>query len=163
VLVPAGLLSLRLGANRVAPPLLMRASLPMLRALLTLSALIWPRWGQHACCRWLVQTSANRQLALLLSLSVGLLRNHLLTASGLLAAVTAMSRAPKPSASGRIFADGTYEGILGDPFAMRHIPVDAFDRHMFLRFLRDIHPVHRPSQWPFVCQVGQRDSAPSRS
>jgi transposase-like protein len=152
VLMQAGLLTLLLGANRVVPPLLLLASLPLLRALLALSALVWPRWGQHPRCRWLLSTSADLQLALLLSLSVGLLRDHLLT-SGALAAAVVVARPPKPTATGRILADGTYEVILGDQFAIRHKPVDEFDRRMFLLFLRDIHLVERPSKWPFVCQV----------
>ncbi len=128
----------------------------MLRALLTISALVWPRWGQHPRGRQVAQTSADLHLALLLTLSVSLLRDHLMP-SGLLAAVAAVPRAPKPSASGRILDDGTYEVILGDQFAIRHRPVDEFDRRMFLLFLRDIHLVHRPSKWPFVCQVWLAD------
>ena len=131
VLAQAGLLALLLGANRVAPPLFLLASLPVLRAVLTCSALVWPRWGQGARCRWLAQTSADLHLALVFTLSVGLLRDHLLT-SGILAAVTAVPRAPKPSASGRIRDDGTDEVVLGDQFAIRHPPVDEFDRRMFL-------------------------------
>jgi transposase-like protein len=156
VLAQAGLLALLLGANRVVPPLFLLASLPLLRALLTLSALVWPRWSQHPRVRWLVSTSADLQLALLLSLSVGLLRDHLLT-SGVLAAAVVTPRPPKPRASGRILADGTYEVILGDQFAIRHKPVDEFDRRMFLLSLRDIHLLHRPSKWPFVCQVWLAD------
>ncbi|MBX0328232.1 transposase [Oscillochloris sp. ZM17-4] len=151
VLAQAGLLALLLGANRVAPPLLLLASLPLLRALLTLSALVWPRWGQRAACRWLIHMSAALQLALLLTLSVGLLRDHILTASGLLAAV-AVPRPPKPRATGRILDDGTYEVSLGTDFVIRHKPVDEFDRRLFLLFLRDIHLVHYPSKWPFLCQ-----------
>ncbi len=49
--------------------------------------------------------------------------------------------------------DGTYEVVLGEQFAIRHKPVDEFDRRLFLLFLRDIHLVDRPSKWPFVCQV----------
>jgi transposase-like protein len=52
-----------------------------------------------------------------------------------------------------VLADGTYEVLLGEQFAIRHKPVDEFDRRMFLLFLRDIHLVDRPSKWPFVCQV----------
>ncbi|MEI8167734.1 MAG: hypothetical protein WCG26_15230, partial [Chloroflexales bacterium] len=152
VLAQAGLLALLLGANRVAPPLFLLASLPVLRAVLTCSALVWPRWGQGARCRWLAQTSADLHLALVFTLSVGLVRDHLLT-SGILAVAAAVPRAPKPSASGRIRDDGTDEVVLGDQFAIRHPPVDEFDRRMFLLFLRDIHLVQRPSQWPFICQV----------
>jgi hypothetical protein len=152
VLVQASLLALLLGANQVAPPVLLLASLPLLRALLSLSALVWPRWGQHPYCRWLVLTSADLQLALLLSLSVGLLRDHLLT-SGALAAAVAVPRPPKPTATGRILDDGTYEVLLGDQFAIRHNPVDEFDRRMFLLFLRDIHLVEYPAKRPFLCQT----------
>jgi transposase-like protein len=42
---------------------------------------------------------------------------------------------------------------LGEQFAIRHKPIDEFDRRMFLLFLRDIHLVDHPSKWPFVCQV----------
>jgi len=59
----------------------------------------------------------------------------------------------KPSASGRILDDGTYEVVLGEQFVIRHKPIDEFDRRMFLLFLRDIHLLDRPSKWPFVCQV----------
>ncbi|NTU84335.1 MAG: hypothetical protein HGA45_34065 [Chloroflexales bacterium] len=156
VLAQAGLLVLLLAAHRAAPPLFLLAGLPVLRALLTLSALLWPRWGQHPRCRWLLHTSADLQLALLLTLSVGLLRDHLLT-SGALAAAVAVPRPPKPTATGRILADGTYEVIIGDLIAIRHKPVDEFDRRMFLLGLRDIHLLHRPSKWPFVCQVWLAD------
>ncbi len=156
MLAQTGLLALLLGANQVVPLLLLLACLPLLRALLTLSALVWPRWGQHPCCRWLVHTGADLQLALLLSLSVGLLRDHLLT-SGALAAAVVVARPPKPSASGRILDDGTYEVIIGDLIAIRHKPVDEFDRRLFLLFLRDIHLLHRPSKWPFVCQTWLAD------
>ena len=90
-------------------------------------------------------------LRALLTLSVGLLRNLLLT-SGVLAAAVAVPRPPKPAANGRVLDDGTYEVILGDQFAIRHKPVDEFDRRMFLLFLRTIHLVDRPSKWPFLCQ-----------
>ncbi|NNJ13043.1 transposase, partial [Chloroflexales bacterium ZM16-3] len=156
VLVQAGLLAVLLAASGAAPPLFLLASLPLLRALLSLSVLVWPRWGQHPRCRWLVSASADLQLALLLSLSVGLLRDHLLP-SGALAAAVAVARPPKPSATGRILDDGTYEVTIGDLIAIRHKPVDAFDRRMFLLGLRDIHLLHRPSQWPFLCQVWLAD------
>ena len=80
-LAQASLLALLLGANRAAPPLFLLVNLPLLRAWLTLSALVWPRWGQHPHGRWLLQTGTDLQLALLLALRVGLLRNHLLTCS----------------------------------------------------------------------------------
>ena len=156
VLVQASLLALLLGANRAPAPLLLFATLPLLRALLALSALVWPRWGQHPRCRLLAKTLADLQLALLLSLSVGLLRNHLLTC-GALAAAIVTPRPPKPTATGRILDDGTYEVILADQFAIRHKPVDEFDRRMFLLFLRNIHLLHRPSKWPFVCQTWLAD------
>ncbi len=156
VLAQAGLLALLLGANRAAPPLFLLASLPLLRALLSLSALVWPRWGQHPRGRWLVHTSADLHLALLLSLSVGLLRDHLLTASGLLAAV-AVPRAAKPSVSGRILEDGTYEVLIGDLIAIRRKPIDEFDRRMFLLGLRDIHLVEHPAKRPFLCQTWLAD------
>ena len=156
VLAQTGMLSLLLGANRVAPPFLLLAGLPLLRALLTLSALVWPHGGLHPRGRGLIHTSADLHLALLLTLRMGLLRDHILT-SGALAAVVALPRPPKPTASGCILDDGTYEVILGDPFAIRHKPVDEFDRRMFLLFLRDIHLVHRPSKWPFVCQTWLAD------
>ena len=151
VLLQTGLLALLLGANRGAPPLLLLASLPLLRWLLTLSALIWPAWGQGARCRQLAQTLADLQLSLVLFLGLALLRDGMLVV--LLAAVVTPARPPTPTASGRILENGTYEVILGDQFAIRHKPVDAFDRRMFLLFLRDIHLVDRPSKWPFICQV----------
>jgi len=158
VLVQTGLLTLLRSLNQVSPPLWALASLPLLRALLTLSALVWPHWGQHPRLRHLTQTLADLQRALLLTLSLGLLRGQLLaTSSGLLAAVVTPPRRPNPTASGRMLADGTYEGILGDQFAIRHTPVDEFDRRMCLRFLRDIHLVERPSKWPFLCQVWLAD------
>jgi transposase-like protein len=156
VLVQAGLLALLLGASRAPAPLLLFASLPLLRALLTLSALVWPRWGQHPRCRWLVSTSADLQLALLLSLSLGLLRDHLLT-SGALAAAVAVPRAPKPSVSGRILDDGTYEVIIGDLIAFRRKPLNEFDRRIFLLGLRDIHLVNHPAKRPFLCQTWLAD------
>lgn len=84
VLAQTGMLALLLGVNQVAPPFLLLAGLPLLRAMLTLSALVWPRGGQHPRGHWLAQVLAALQLALLLSLIVGLLRDHILT-SGVLA------------------------------------------------------------------------------
>ena len=60
-------------------------------------------------------------------------------------------QASQPRAGGFSPPDSTpwvgllYEVILGDQFAIRHKPVDEFDRRMFLLFLRDIHLVDRPS------------------
>jgi hypothetical protein len=66
--------------------------------------------------------------------------------------LSAAPRPPKPTATGRILDDGTYEVILGDQFAIRHKPVDEFDRCMFLLFLRDIHLVERPLPWGYHLQ-----------
>jgi hypothetical protein len=85
------------------PALRLLASLPLLRALLTFSALVWPSWGQGAGCRWLRQSLADLHLALLLGLSCQLLSHALgLPGGGLLAVVASRARAPKPTASGRI-------------------------------------------------------------
>ncbi len=68
-------------ATPKSPPLFLLVNLPLLRAWLTLSALVWPRWGQHPRGRWFLQTGTDLQFAQLLALRVGLLRNHLLTRS----------------------------------------------------------------------------------
>ena len=107
MLFQTGLLALLLGANRVPLPLFLVAGLPFVRALLTWSALVWPQWGQHPRRRWLTRNLADLYVALLLTLSVGLLRNLLLT-SGVLTAVVAVPRPPKPAASGRVLDDGWF-------------------------------------------------------
>ncbi|PDV96529.1 hypothetical protein [Candidatus Chloroploca asiatica] len=146
------LLLLLLGA-RAPTALLLLAGLPLLRWLLTLSGLRWPQWAQHPSGRWLRQTLADLHLALLLALG-GLLLGQLLgLTGGALLGAAATPRPPKPTASGRVLDDGTYEVILGDQFAIRHRPVDEFDRRMFLLFLRDIHLVAHPGQRPFLCQT----------
>lgn len=153
-LLQVSLLLLLLLAARAPSPLLLLASLPLLRWLLSLSALCWPRWGQLPTCRQLRHLGADLHLALLLALA-GLLLGQLFALPGaaLFAVVTTRLRPPKPSASGRILDDGTYEGLLGEQFVIRHKPVDEFDRRMFLLFLRDIHLVHFPSRRPFLAQT----------
>jgi transposase-like protein len=153
-LLQASLIGLLLWGHRAPSPLFLLASLPLLRWLLTLSVLRWPTWGQGAGCRLLRQACADLHLAILLGVGGQLLGHALgLPGGGGLALVASRVRPPKPTASGRIRDDGTYEVVLGDQFAIRHKPVDEFDRRMFLLFLRDIHLVDRPSKWPFLCQV----------
>jgi transposase-like protein len=148
------LLLLLLGAARVPAALLLLASLPLLRWLLTLSALARPCWAQTATARSLRQLAADLHLALLLALSAHLLGQAIaLPGAGLLAAVAARPRPPKPSASGHTLGDGTLEVRLGEDFVIRHKPVDEFDRRLFFLFLRDIHLVHYPSKWPFLAQT----------
>jgi transposase-like protein len=150
-LLQASLIGLLLYFNRASPASWLLVGLPLLRWLLTLRTLVWPI---RAACRWrLRQLLADLYLALLLSLSLALVQHHLLALGWAAALVAARPRPPKPRATGQILDDGTYEVILGDQFAIRHKPVDEFDRRMFLLFLRDIHLVDRPSKWPFVCQV----------
>lgn len=79
----------------------------------------------YASCRWLRQTLADLQLALMLGLGGQLLGHALgLPGAGLLAVVASRVRPPKPSASGCILTDGTYEMRLGEDFVIRHKPVD---------------------------------------
>lgn len=152
-LLQASLLLLLLAGLRAPCALLLLASLPLVRWLLSLSSLAWPRWGQSATCRWLRQLGADLYLALLLALGAHLLGLALgLSHAALLALLAKPVRPPKPQASGHILDDGTYEVRLGEDFVIRHKPVDEFDRRMFLLFLRDIHLVHYPSKWPFLCQ-----------
>jgi transposase-like protein len=154
VLCQTSLLLLLLLGARAPTALLLLACLPLVRWLLTLSGLVWPAWAQRPSCRWLRLTLADVHLALLLGLGGHLLGHVLgLPGVGLFAVVTSGGRPPKPTASGRILDDGTYEVFLGDQFVIRHKPVDEFDRRMFLLSLRDIHLVDHPSKWPFVCQV----------
>ncbi|WP_129678409.1 transposase [Candidatus Chloroploca sp. Khr17] len=154
VLGQTSLLLLLLVGGRAPTALLLLASLPLLRWLLTLSALVWPAWAQRPSCRWLRQVGADLHLALLLALGGHLLGQILgLTGGALLGAAATPTRSPKPTASGRILEDGTYEVFLGDQFVIRHQPVDEFDRRMFLLSLRNIHLVDHPSKRPFVCQV----------
>jgi transposase-like protein len=154
-LLQASLLSLLLWSHRAPAPLDVLVGVPLLRWLLTLSALVWPTWGQTSCCRRLRQALADLYLAVVLGLGLALVQDRLLTAASWIAAVvtTRPPRPPKPTATGRVLDDGTYEVVLGQQFAIRHKPVDEFDRRLFLLFLRDIHLVDRPSKWPFVCQV----------
>lgn len=149
LLLQAGLLSGLILATGVVRLLLLLAALPLLRWLLALSALVWPAWGQRAHCRALRQTLADLQLALVVGLGLHLLPSATLAALGW-AAVLATH---KPTATGHVLSDGTYEVLLGQQFAIRHKPVDEFDRRMFLLFLRDIHLLDRPCKRPFVCQV----------
>lgn len=153
-LLQASLIGLVLYLNHAAPALLVLVSLPLLRWLLTLCALACPTWGQGAAYRCLRHILADLQTAVLLGLALHMLRAGALGSVAWIAVLAApRCRSPKPTASGRVLADGTYEVVLGEQFAIRHKPVDEFDRRMFLLFLRDIHLVDRPSKWPFVCQV----------
>ena len=153
-LLQVSLLLLLLLAARAPCALLLLASLPLVRWLRSLSALCWPHWGQLAPCRWLRQLGADLHLALRFALGAQRLGHALgLPNAGRLAVVASPVRPPKPSASGRILDDGTYEVLLGDDFVIRHKPVDEFDRRMFLLFLRDIHLVHSPSKRPFLAQT----------
>jgi transposase-like protein len=152
-LLQTSLIGLLLWGNHAVPALLLLASLPLLRWLLTLSILVWPIWAQRAHTWRLQQILADLHLAVLLSLGLALLHHQILALGGAAALLAPRPRAPKPSATGRVLDDGTYEVVLGEQFAIRHKPVDEFDRRMFLLFLRDIHLVDRPSKWPFVCQV----------
>jgi transposase-like protein len=129
--------------------LLLLSSLPLLRWLLASSVLFWPVWGQGPGCRLLRQTLAELQTATVLGVGLHLLWSGPLAPLGWAAALAK----PKPTASGRVLADGTYEVLLGEQFAIRHKPLDEFDRRMFVLFLRDIHLLDRPSKWPFICQV----------
>jgi transposase-like protein len=149
----SGILLLLWGAGLPRPWLLL-VGLPLLRWLLSVSALVWPAWGQGSCGRLLRQTLADLQIVLLFSLMLHLVGGATRTTiGGATAVVVTRRRSPKPTASGRLLDDGTYEVVLGEQFAIRHKPIDEFDRRMFLLFLRDIHLVDRPSKWPFVCQV----------
>jgi hypothetical protein len=145
-------------AGGLPGPLALLSGLPLLRWLLAVSALVWPAWGQHPCCHMLRQTLADLQTAAVLALGVALLRDQTGAAAGWAAAVMlTRPRPPKPTATGCVLDDGTYEVVLGETFAIRHKPIDEFDRRMFLLFLRDIHLVDRPSKWPFICQVWLAD------
>jgi transposase-like protein len=152
-LLQTSLIGLVLYANHAAPALLLLASLPLLRWLLTLSILVWPIWAQRAHTWRLQQILADLHLAVLLSLGLALLHHQILALGWAAALLAPRPRAPKPSATGRVLDDGTYEVVLGEQFAIRHKPVDEFDRRLFLLFLRDIHLLDRPSKWPFICQV----------
>jgi len=153
-LLQASLIGLMLWGHRAPPALGLLVSLPLLRWLLTLSALAWPTWGQGASCRVLRQLLADLHLTVVVGLGLALVRDQLLAAPAAVTAVVATRpRLPTPTATGRVLDDGTYEVVLGEQFAIRHKPIDEFDRRMFLLFLRDIHLVDRPSKWPFVCQV----------
>ncbi|WP_141508698.1 hypothetical protein, partial [Candidatus Chloroploca asiatica] len=153
VLCQTSLLLLLLLGTRPPTALLGLASLPLVRWLLTLTVLVWPQWAQHPSGRWLRQTLADLHLALLLGLGGHLLGQMLGLTGGSLLGAAATPRPPKPTASGRVRDDGTYEVMLGDQFVIRHQPVDEFDRRMFLLFLRDIHLVAYPGQRPFLCQT----------
>jgi hypothetical protein len=145
---------LLLWAAGLSRPWLLLAVLPLLPWLLAVSALLWPATGQRPACRCVRHILADLQTALLLALGLHLLlaRAHSpLEWTAVLLAPRCPS--PKPTASARVLEDGTYQVLLGERFAIRHKPVDEFDRRMFLLFLRDIHLVERPSKWPFVCQV----------
>jgi len=152
-LLQTGLIALLLWSQHPPPALDLLLALPLLRWLLLLSTLACPTWRQAMTCRLLRQTLADLHLAVLLLLGLALLRDHLLLATTTMVAVAGRPRPPKPTATGRILEDGTYEVVLGEQFAIRHKPVDEFDRRLFLLFLRDIHLVDRPSKWPFLCQV----------
>jgi transposase-like protein len=153
-LLQASLLGLLLYLNHAAPALLLLVSLPLLRWLLTGCALVCPSWGQGPAYRCLRHILADLQTAVLLGLALHMLRTGTIGSLAWTAVLAAPhSGSPKPTASGRVLADGTYEVVLGEQFAIRHKPVDEFDRRMFLLFLRDIHLLDRPSKWPFVCQV----------
>jgi len=153
-LVQASLIGLLLWAQRASPSVSVLVGLPLLRWLLTLSALGWPMWGQRATCRVLHQALADLHLAVVLGLLLALVCDQTLAAALWATVVVAAPRCPpKPEATARVLDDGTYEVVLGDQFAIRHKPIDEFDRRMFLLFLRDIHLVDRPSKWPFICQV----------
>jgi len=152
-LLQASLVGLLLWGNRAVPALLLLVGLPLLRWLLTLSALVWPTWGQGGRCRMLCQTLANLHLAVVLGLGLALVPEQTQVAGWATIVIATRPRAAKPTATGRVLDDRTYEVVLGEQFAIRHKPVDEFDRRMFLLFLRDIHLVERPSKWPFVCQV----------
>jgi transposase-like protein len=153
-LLQASLLLLLLGSLRAPGLLLFLASLPFLRWLLSLSALLWPTWGRTPAYRHLRLLGTELYLALLLALGAHLLGQAFgLPHTALLAALARPVRPPKPSVSGHILDDGTYEVLLGDQFALRHKPVDEFDRRMFFLFLRDIHLVHSPSKRPFLAQT----------
>ncbi len=151
-LVQAGVLSLLTWGAALPQSLLV--GLPVLRWLLGISAIVWPTWGQGQGCHFLRQTLADLQTAAVLALGLQLVSNGVFApaaCAGLLA--TSRQRPPNPTATGQVLNDGTYEVVLGETFAIRHKPVDEFDRRMFLLFLRDIHLLKRPSKWPFVCQV----------
>lgn len=154
LLLQLTLLSLLLSFAHAPPSLLLLSSLPLLHWLLSLAPLLWPHAPHSASCRRLRLVVADLYLTLLLSLVSHLLLQFLgLAPVAALAAVASRARPPKPCASGRILDDGTYEVLLADQFAIRHKPVDEFDRRMFLLFLRDIHLVDRRSKWPFLCQT----------
>lgn len=155
LLVQTALLLLLLCAARAPAALFLLAGLPLLRSLLSLSALARPCWSQTRTARSLRQLAADLHLALLLVLTAHLLgQAFALPGAGLLGALAPRPlRPPKPTASGRVLDDGTYEVCLGSDFVIRHKPVDEFDRRLFLLFLRDIHLVHYPSKWPFLCQT----------
>ena len=151
-LVQANLLAALLVAGQHPTWLLSVAALPLLRFLLSCTALVWPCWGRSRPCQLLRLTLAHLQ-ELLLVLGLSLLGWGQHAALHLSAIATAVGPRVKPSASGRILDDGTYEVVLGEQFVIRHKPIDEFDRRMFLLSLRDIHLLERPSKWPFVCQV----------
>jgi transposase-like protein len=139
-----------------APPrtCLALIGLPVVRWLLNHSASVWPLWGQSRLCRVARHALADLQTLAMIGLSMIILGAWV--GGPVLLSMTLPRRGhrdPKPSITGRILADGTYEVVLGQQFLIRHHPVDEFDRRMFILFLRHIHLVDRPSKWPFVCQV----------
>lgn len=153
-LLQAGLLGALVLSSALPPALLLLAALPFLRCLFDLSALFWPAGGASPARQRAHQLLADLQLLLLVGLGLALLQHWLGGPSGLAGLVLpAGYQRTKPTVTGRIRDDGTYEVQLGDQFVIRHKPVDEFDRRLFLLSLRDIHLVDRPSKWPFVCQV----------
>jgi transposase-like protein len=152
-LLQASLLATLVLADERPAWLLSVVALPLLRWLLDCTALAWPPWGRSRPCLLARQTLAHLHTLLLLVLGLSLLGLGPDRSLHLSAVLPLAARRAKPSASGRILDDGTYEVVLGEQFVIRHKPVDEFDRRMFLLFLRDIHLLDRPSKWPFVCQV----------
>jgi len=156
-LAQACILLLLLCLTRLPAASLLLLTLPLLRWLLLVSALVCP-CSFSPFCRLLRLALADLHTSIFFALALQLLLPSSLCSFCLAALLcSARPRSPKPSASGRILDDGTYEVVLGEEFAIRHRPVDEFDRRMFLLFLRDIHLVDRPSKWPFVCQVWLAD------
>jgi len=144
-----------LAHGTAAPPeLLLLAGVPLRRWRLDSSARGWPAWGAGPPDRIVDQLLADLPTLVLVGLGLTILRPWLAGPIGLAGRVLPARRPrPKPQVTGRIRDAGTSEVHRGDQFVIRHKPVDEVDRRVFLRALRAMHLVDRPSKWPFVCQV----------
>jgi len=118
--------------------------LPLMRWLVEVSRVAWPRWGSSWWC-WLTREGLYRwhQGAVLIALcglgGEGMSRGETgwwCEGPGLLAMST--FTVGDEIFEGRVLTDGTYEVYFGE-YVIRHQPVDEFDRRMFLLSLRCIY------------------------